>query len=89
MARASIVKFQVEFLSREIPADERVGRLSDWCLRFNHSGLTPQLDGAGRSLGNLSSGSDRMSLRLSSRPRPSRPSKTLRPATLSPYSDPI
>jgi ribulose-5-phosphate 4-epimerase/fuculose-1-phosphate aldolase len=54
MGLASIVKFQVEFVSGEVPDDERISQLSGWCLRFNHSGLTPQLEGAGRSLGNLS-----------------------------------
>ncbi len=54
MNPASIVKFQVEFVSREVPDDDRLGQLRDWCVRFNRSGLTPQLEGAGRSLGNLS-----------------------------------
>jgi L-fuculose-phosphate aldolase len=54
MSPPSIVKFKVEFLSRDVPADDRVGQLRDWCVRFNESGLTPQLDGTGPSLGNLS-----------------------------------
>ena len=54
MKPASIVKFKVMFVSDDVPADGRIGRLRDWCVRFNETGLTPQLDGAGRSLGNLS-----------------------------------
>jgi L-fuculose-phosphate aldolase len=50
----SIVKFKVKFLSHELPQDERIKCLSGWCFRFNESGLTPRLNGTGRSLGNLS-----------------------------------
>lgn len=50
----SIVKFKVEFLSDELPQDERIKQLSGWCFRFDESGLTPRLNGTGRSLGNLS-----------------------------------
>jgi len=50
----SIVKFKVDFASRGPPADSRVALLRDWCVRFNQNGLTPRLNGAGRSLGNLS-----------------------------------
>lgn len=54
MSAATIVKFKVEFLSREIPADPRVDTLRAWCVCFNEKGLTPQREGEGRSLGNLS-----------------------------------
>ena len=54
MVSPSIVKFKVEFVSREIPQDDRVGELRDWCVRFSDEGLTPQFQGGGRSLGNLS-----------------------------------
>ena len=54
MGPASIVKFRVAFVSRDIPDDARVADLSRWCVRFNETGLTPQLEGAGRSHGNLS-----------------------------------
>jgi L-fuculose-phosphate aldolase len=50
----SIVKFKVEFISTEPPADSRVKILRDWCYSFNESGLTPKFNGNGRSLGNLS-----------------------------------
>ena len=50
----SIVKFKVEFTSKELQLDERISQLSDWCVRFNKSGLTPRFNGTGRSLGNLS-----------------------------------
>lgn len=50
----SIVKFKVVFVSNESASDKRLGVLSDWCRRFNESGLTPLLEGTGRSLGNLS-----------------------------------
>ena len=54
MVPPSIVKFRVEFLSHDAPDDERVGQLREWCVRFDHSGLTPPFEGVGRSLGNLS-----------------------------------
>ncbi len=54
MTPPSIVKFKVEFLGHDVPDDPRVDTLRRWCERFNESGLTPLLDGAGRSLGNLS-----------------------------------
>ena len=54
MTFTSIVKFKVDFVSRDVPDDDRVGQLCNWCVRFNESGLTPKLDGTGRSLGNLS-----------------------------------
>ena len=54
MPPPSIVKFKVQFVSRDVPDDPRVEQLRAWCERFNESGLTPQLAGAGRSLGNLS-----------------------------------
>ena len=54
VAPPSIVKFKVEFLSRDVPSDERVDQLRQWCVRFDQSGLTPPLAGVGRSLGNLS-----------------------------------
>ena len=54
MVPPSIVKFRVEFLSRDVPDDERVGQLRQWCVRFDQSGLTPPFEGVGRSLGNLS-----------------------------------
>jgi len=54
MSRPSIVKFKVEFVDRDVPVDPRVDQLRAWCVRFNELGLTPQLAGAGRSLGNLS-----------------------------------
>lgn len=50
----SIVEFKVVFVSEKFASDERLSLLIDWCRRFNESGLTPLLDGAGRSLGNLS-----------------------------------
>lgn len=50
----SIVKFKVEFIANEAPGDGRIGELSEWCFRFNECGLTPRLNGTGRSLGNLS-----------------------------------
>jgi len=50
----SIVKFKVEFISKDAPCDERISQLCDWCFRFNEYGLTPRLSGSGRSLGNLS-----------------------------------
>ena len=54
MGAASIVKFKVRFVSRDIPSDERVSQLRSWCVCFNESGLTPKFEGTGRSLGNLS-----------------------------------
>jgi ribulose-5-phosphate 4-epimerase/fuculose-1-phosphate aldolase len=54
MVPPSIVKFRVEFLSHDAPDDERLGQLREWCVRFDHSGLTPPFEGVGRSLGNLS-----------------------------------
>ncbi len=54
MRAPSIVKFKVEFVSRDVPDDDRVGQLRAWCVRFNQSGLTPKLEDTGRSLGNLS-----------------------------------
>jgi L-fuculose-phosphate aldolase len=54
MVPPSIVKFRVEFLSHDPPDDERLGQLRQWCIRFDHSGLTPPFEGVGRSLGNLS-----------------------------------
>lgn len=54
MERVPIIKFTVEFVSRDVPRDERVRELRAWCDRFNESGLTPELPGEGRSLGNLS-----------------------------------
>ena len=54
MTIASIVKFEVEFVSRDVPDDDRVGQLRNWCVRFDQGGLTPKLGGTGRSLGNLS-----------------------------------
>ena len=54
MRPASIIKFQVEFISESVPDDDRVGQLRDWCVRFNESGLTPPFNGVGRSSGNLS-----------------------------------
>ena len=50
----SIVKFKVEFRSHNPPDDARVVELREWCNRFNQMGLTPHLQGTGRSLGNLS-----------------------------------
>ncbi|MCX6993687.1 MAG: class II aldolase/adducin family protein [Kiritimatiellaeota bacterium] len=50
----SIVKFKVEFSANAAPSDGRIGELSEWCFRFNECGLTPRLNGTGRSLGNLS-----------------------------------
>jgi L-fuculose-phosphate aldolase len=54
MIPSSIVKFRVEFVSHDVSDDERVDHLRDWCVRFDHSGLTPPFEGVGRSLGNLS-----------------------------------
>ncbi len=54
MSATSIVKFEVRFVSSDIPRDDRIGQLSNWCVRFNESGLTPKLEGTDRSLGNLS-----------------------------------
>lgn len=54
MSFASVVNFNTRFLSREIPSDERIRELCDWCTRFNEEGLTPKLNRTGRSLGNLS-----------------------------------
>ena len=54
MNTASIVKFKVEFVSRDVPDDDRISRLSDWCVRFNQRGLTPKSQETGCSLGNLS-----------------------------------
>ena len=53
MVPPSIVKFQVEFVSHDVPDDPRVAQLSGWCVRFNETGLTP-IHAEGRSLGNLS-----------------------------------
>ncbi|MDD5729237.1 MAG: class II aldolase/adducin family protein [Victivallales bacterium] len=50
----SIIKFRVAFISDNLPGDERIEKLSRWCLVFNREGLTPKLNGTGRSLGNLS-----------------------------------
>jgi L-fuculose-phosphate aldolase len=54
MVPPSIVKFRVEFLSHDAPDDGRLAQLREWCVRFDHSGLTPPFEGVGRSLGNLS-----------------------------------
>ena len=50
----SIVKFKVEFAAGALPEDERIEKLSEWCLVFDKNGLTPRFNGTGRSLGNLS-----------------------------------
>jgi len=50
----SIVKFKVEFAAGALPEDERIEKLSEWCLLFDKNGLTPRFNGTGRSLGNLS-----------------------------------
>ena len=54
MRPPSIVKFKVEFVAPDVPGDERVEQLRQWCLRFNELELTPQIAGQGRTQGNLS-----------------------------------
>lgn len=54
MKVTSVVKFRVEFVSRETLVDERLRLLAEWCVRFDKSGLTPQREGTCRALGNLS-----------------------------------
>lgn len=54
MSKTSIVKFRVEFLSRDITHDDRIDQLIHWCMRFSELGLTPAFKGGGRALGNLS-----------------------------------
>ena len=54
MSAASIVKFKVQFVSSDVPCDNRISRLSDWCVRFTQCGLTPKSQDTGCSLGNLS-----------------------------------
>lgn len=54
MKVTSIVKFTIEFESRDVPHDERISHLIRWCTRFNEVGLTPSSREGDRSLGNLS-----------------------------------
>jgi ribulose-5-phosphate 4-epimerase/fuculose-1-phosphate aldolase len=46
------IRFNVIFVSDEIPRDPRIDDLKDWCERFQKGGLTPEFEG--NYTGNLS-----------------------------------
>lgn len=46
------IRFNIIFVSAEIPSDARIEELKDWCERFQKNGLTPEIQG--NYTGNLS-----------------------------------
>ena len=46
------IRFNIIFVSDEIPSDAKIEELKDWCERFQRNGLTPEIEG--NYTGNLS-----------------------------------
>jgi len=46
------IRFNITFVSDEIPSDAKIEELKDWCERFQKNGLTPEIEG--NYTGNLS-----------------------------------
>ncbi len=46
------IRFNIIFVSDEIPSDAKIEELKDWCERFQKNGLTPEIEG--NYTGNLS-----------------------------------
>jgi len=46
------IRFNITFVSDEIPIDPRIDELKEWCERFQKGGLTPEFEG--NYTGNLS-----------------------------------
>jgi ribulose-5-phosphate 4-epimerase/fuculose-1-phosphate aldolase len=46
------IRFNISFVSAEVPSDARIEELKEWCRRFQRSGLTPEFEG--NYTGNLS-----------------------------------
>jgi L-fuculose-phosphate aldolase len=46
------IRFNIIFVSAEVPSDARIDELKDWCERFQKGGLTPEFEG--NYTGNLS-----------------------------------
>jgi ribulose-5-phosphate 4-epimerase/fuculose-1-phosphate aldolase len=46
------IRFNIRFVSNEVPRDARIEELKDWCEKFQKNGLTPEFEG--NYTGNLS-----------------------------------
>lgn len=46
------IRFNISFVSDQIPSDTRIEELKEWCRRFQKNGLTPEFEG--NYTGNLS-----------------------------------
>jgi len=46
------IRFNIVFVSHEIPSDARIEELKEWCEKFQKNGLTPEFEG--NYTGNLS-----------------------------------
>ncbi len=46
------IRFNISFVSDEVPSDARIEELKEWCRRFQKNGLTPEFEG--NYTGNLS-----------------------------------
>jgi ribulose-5-phosphate 4-epimerase/fuculose-1-phosphate aldolase len=46
------IRFNISFVSAEVPSDARIDELKEWCERFQRNGLTPEFEG--NYTGNLS-----------------------------------
>jgi len=46
------IRFNISFVSDEVPRDARIDELKEWCERFQRKGLTPEFEG--NYTGNLS-----------------------------------
>jgi ribulose-5-phosphate 4-epimerase/fuculose-1-phosphate aldolase len=46
------IRFNIIFVSDEIPSDTKIEKLKEWCERFQKNGLTPEIEG--NYTGNLS-----------------------------------
>jgi ribulose-5-phosphate 4-epimerase/fuculose-1-phosphate aldolase len=46
------IRFNIIFVSDEVPSDARIDELKEWCERFQRNGLTPEFEG--NYTGNLS-----------------------------------
>jgi ribulose-5-phosphate 4-epimerase/fuculose-1-phosphate aldolase len=43
--REGKIRFNIHFVSNEIPSNAKIEELKEWCERFQKNGLTPEIDG--------------------------------------------